>query len=440
VQTLLPSADLVVRIVLGFTVGALIGLERQKKMTSDRLVGVRSFGLHSLLGSLAAYSFQVTGNPTILVYSAFISASIVIAQIYYKLFRTMGKGLTTSIVFALSFILGTLVGFADPPPGQLLGPLEVLAVTVSFIVFLVLGFKEELAHAVEVITREEMISAVELAVIILLFWPLIPQSVTIGPVVLPAFQVYLLIVILLAVSFANYILVKKFKDRGVYFFGFFGGLANSEAAVSSVADFYVNAERKGSGRISLSILLANLSMVLRNGFLLILVDTSFQLIRLYFIPISIMVIASVVRMIYQIQQEETPGQIYDTRLGSPFEFGAAIRFGAIFVGVYIIQLFLTQAFSDTGVLVAALVGGLVSAGAVVAGSAALFFAGSLTISTAFGSVILATTMSVLNKMVYVYLADRETRLVKRVARDSILVAALLVSYLVAIWLGLFPLS
>lgn len=437
-QTLLPSAELIVRILLGFTVGALIGLERQKK-TTERVLGVRSFGLHSLFGALAAYSLQVTGNPTILIYSAFISGAIVTAQIYYKLFRTMGKGLTTSIVFALSFILGTLVGFAEPPPGQILGPLEVLAVTVSFVVFLVLSFKEELAHAVEVITRDEMISAVELAVIILLFWPLIPQTVMIGPVILPAFQVYLLIVILLSVSFANYVLVKKLKDRGVYFFGFFGGLANSEAAVSSVTDFYVNAERKGAGRISLSVLLANLSMVLRNGFLLVLVDTSFQLIRLYFIPIAIMVLASVVRMIYEIQHEETPGQLYDTKMGSPFEFGAAIRFGAIFVGVYLVQLFLTQTFSDTGVLVAALVGGIVSAGAVVAGSATLFFNGSLTISAAFGSVILATAMSVLNKMIYVYLADRETALMKKVARDSLIVAALFVSYFVALATGLISL-
>jgi uncharacterized membrane protein (DUF4010 family) len=439
-QTLFPSAELIVRILLGFTVGALIGLERQKKMPSDRILGVRSFGLHSLFGALAAYSVQVTGNSIILIYSAIISGAIVTSQIYYKLFRTMGKGLTTSIVFALSFVLGALVGFASPPPGQLLGPLEVLAVTVSFVTFLVLGFKEELSHAVEVITREEMVSAVELAVIILLFWPLIPQTVTLGPIILPAFQVYLLIVVLLAVSFVNYLLVKKYSDRGVLFFGFFGGLANSEAAVSSITHFYVNAERKGVGKISLSVLLANLAMVLRNGFLLVLVDTSFRLIQLYVIPIIIVIVVTIAMMLYSTQIEHPAGQEYHTKLTSPFEFGAALRFGALFVAVYLIQLFLTQTFSEAGVFIAALVGGFVSAGAVVAGSASLYVGGSLTLSAAFGSVLLATVTSALNKMIYVYVADRETTLLKRVARDSVFLAVVLAAYFIAFVLGFIPLA
>ncbi len=438
-QALLPDAELIVRIILGFTVGALIGLERQKKMTTDTVLGVRSFGLHSLFGALAAYSTVVTGNEIILIYAAIISGAIVTAQMYYKLFRAMGRGLTTTIAFALSFVLGTLVGFANPPPGQLLGPLEVLAVTISFVVFLVLGFKEELAHAVEVITREEMVSAVELAVIILLFWPLIPATITVGPIEFPLFQTYLLIVILLSVSFVNYLLVKKYRDKGVLFFGFFGGLANSEATVSSVTDFYVNADRKGVSRISLSVLLANLAMVLRNGILLVLVDTTFQLFQLYLVPIVILVIASVMRMVYEAQKEHVPGNLYDAKFSSPFEFGAALRFGAIFGLVYFIQLFLTQTFSEAGVLVAALIGGFVSAGAVVAGSAALFYGGSLTLGAALGSVLLATAMSILNKTVYVYLADRESGLLKRVARDSIFVAVVLLAYFALIAMGLIAL-
>ena len=439
-QAVFLSADLVIRCILGFVVGALIGLERQKKLEAIRIAGVRSFGLHSLFGMLAAYTYNITGNQVILIYAIFISGILVTAQIYYKLFRTMGKGLTTPLVFSLSFILGALVGFDTPGVGEIFGSLEVLAVTISFIVFLVLGFKEELAHAVEVITREEMISAVELGVIIFLFLPLIPPTIQIGPVELPAFQVYQLIVILLAVSFANYLLVKKFKDRGVYFFGFFGGLANSEAAVSSVTDFYVKAERKGRGKISLAAILANLSMVLRNGFLLILVDTTFQLFQLYLIPIAILIIYSILRMVLENRHDDHPeSQEYDTKLVSPFEFGAAIRFGAIFVAVYLVQLLLTEAFSDAGFIVAALIGGLVSAGAVVAGSAGLFFAGTITLETAFMAAVLATTMSVLNKMIYVYLADRETRLLKVVARDSLIVGSILVIYLLTIALGIVPL-
>ena len=438
-QTLLPEPTLVVKILLGFVVGALIGLERQKKMDALRVVGVRSFGLHSLLGTLSAYSTGILEEPVILVYSVAISVILVTSQVYYKLFRTAGKGLTTPLAFAISFVLGVVVGMDEPQGGLLFGTQSVLAMTVSFGVFLVLWFKDELAHAVEVITRDEMISAVELGVIILFLWPLIPATIMIGPITYPLLTIYFLIVILLAISFANYLLVKKYKDKGVYFFGFFGGLASSEAAVTSVTHFYVNSERKGSGMISLSVVLANVAMVVRNGFLLIILDTSFQLIWLYLIPIIAIVVFSLVRIVIEEKTEDrSEGQMFDTKLVSPFEFGAALRFAAIFAVVYLVQLALTTVFSDVGVVVAAIVGGFVSAGAVVASVATLFFGGHITISIAAYAVILASTTSVLNKMMFVYLTDRQTKLLKKVARDSVIIGGFFIIYLLVLSMGLFP--
>jgi uncharacterized membrane protein (DUF4010 family) len=406
-------------------------------MDETRIAGVRSFGLHSLLGTLAAYSSQIIGESTILIYAIVISGILVTTQVYYKLFRTMGKGLTTPLVFAISFVLGVLVGLDTPAPGQILGTLGVLAMTVSFGVFVVLWFKDELAHAVKVISRDEMISAVELGVIILFLWPVIPETVMLGTIEYPLFTIYFLVVILLAISFVNYLLVKKYKDRGVYFFGFFGGLANSEAAVSSVTDFYVNSERKGSGMISLSVIFANVAMVVRNGFLLVILDTSFRLIGLYLIPIVAITVVSMIRIILEERSEDkTDEQMFDTKLVSPFEFGAALRFAAIFAVVYLVQLVLTETFSDFGVLIAAIIGGFVSAGAVVASVATLFFMGEISVSVATYAIILATTMSVLNKMFYVYLADGETKLLKKVARDSVIIGGIFTFYLMLLSLGL----
>jgi len=437
-QEILFTSELIVKALLGFVVGALIGLERQKKLESERVAGVRSFGLHSLLGAMSVYISEITGNPVVLIYGVTISIILVGAQVYWKLFRTMGKGLTTPLVFSLSFVLGALVGFDTPAEGQFFGSLQIFAMSVSLLVFLILGFKEELAHAVEVISREEMISAVELAVIILFFWPLVPETIRIWTIDFPAFQTYFLVVLLLAVSFGNYLLVKKFKDRGIYFFGLFGGLANSEATVSSVTDFYVNEERRGAGRISLAINLANVAMVLRNGLLLLIIDSTLWLFRLYLIPISILIVVSMIRMILESKSSESTheGQLFDTKLVSPFEFGPALRFGAIFAGVYLIQLVFTQSFSGTGLIIAAIIGGFVSAGAVVASSAAVFVLNPALYTEVGIAIIVTTIISVLNKIIYVYLADRkETRLLKIVTRDSTIMALIIVIYLVIFSFG-----
>ncbi|NHJ13368.1 MAG: MgtC/SapB family protein [Candidatus Thorarchaeota archaeon] len=435
-QELLLSPDLVVRSLIGFSVGALIGLERQKSLTEELTAGVRSFGLFSLLGTIAAYTYTVTGMPFVLIYAIAVSAILIGIHMAYKMFRTMRKGMTTSIVLALAFVLGTLVGLDTPPqPGQYIGPLSVLAMTSAFLVFLVLGFKEELAAAVAVVTREEMISAVELVVLIMFLWPLIPMEVVLGTVTVPSFQIYIMLIILLSVSFVNYILTKKFKERGPYFFGFFGGFANSEATVSSLTDFHIKTEMAYPGRIALGTILANVAMVLRNAIILLLLDPTYQLIKYYMIPLTILIIGAMVRLF--MEQGKIRGVLeedLEDALASPFEFGAALRFAAIFTVVSLFALFLQDMASDLGILFAAAIGGLVSAGAVVFTVAAYASTG-LSLTTAVLAVVIATTTSVMNKMFYV---SRDRDLLRTVARDSFLMAIGVMIFILLVLLGIVP--
>lgn len=434
-QELLLSPDLVLRSLIGFSVGALIGIERQKSLTEELSAGVRSFGLLSLLGTIAAYTYTATGISVVMIYAAAVSAILIGVHVTYKMFRTMRKGMTTSIVLALAFVLGTLVGLDTPLPGQYIGSLTVLAMTSSFLIFLVLGFKEELAAAVAVVTREEMISAVELVVLIMFLWPLIPENVAIGIITVPSFQIYIMVIILLSVSFVNYILTKKFKERGPYFFGFFGGFANSEAAVSSLTDFHIRAEMAYPGRIALGTILANVAMVLRNGIILLLLDPTYQLIKYYMIPLAILIIGAMVRLLTERRKFRTEfvGDLEGT-LVSPFEFGAAIRFAGIFILVSMFSLLLEVVASDLGILFAAAVGGLVSAGAVVF-TVASYATTGLSLTTAVLAVIIATTTSVMNKMFYV---SRDRELLRTVAKDSFLMVIGVMIFIILILLGIVP--
>ncbi len=440
-QPFFSSPDLIVRCLIGFAVGGLIGLERQKRMTEAEAIGVRSFGLHSLFGMIAAYSFTLTENPILLIYASAISAALVTIQIVYKIFRTMRKGLTTSIVFALSFVLGALVGFDKIPAGDtLVGSNEILAMTISFLVFLVLGFKEELANAVSGISKEEMISAVELGVLLLFLWPLIPVSLPILGIEFPLFQTYILIVLLLAISFANYILVKKYKTRGPYFFGFFGGFANSEATVSSLTDFHVKTDRENIGRISVATIFANIAMVLRNGFIVALLDPSLKIFGYYLIPVGILIALGAARAVRErnYKTEEQEHELH-VRLVSPFEFGAALRFAAIFTAVSLASIFLEDTFQDFGVIFAAVFGGMASAGAVVAAVVpAYYVTHTITLATAVYAVTITTVTSVLNKVIYVYFGDREGGLARRVAKDALVMTAGVIVYLLLLVSGLIP--
>ncbi|MEM4735792.1 MAG: DUF4010 domain-containing protein [Candidatus Thorarchaeota archaeon] len=437
-QSLFLSPDLVIRSLVGFAVGALIGLERQKRMTEGEVIGVRSFGLHSLLGAVSAYTYTLSDyqNIVVLLYASVISAAIVVVQLVHKVFFTPKKGTTTSIVFAFSFVLGVLVGLDAPPssPDSFpIGGLQMLAMAMSVLTFLVLGFKEEVAHAVAGISKEEMISAAELLVLILFFWPLMPESVRFLGLEFPAFLMYELIVLLLGVSFLNYVLVKKYRERGPLFFGIFGGLANSEAAVSSISEYYVETGRSDTETMSVACLLTNISMVGRNGLIIALLDPSLQVLRYYLVPMAIMCTVGLVRVLqertgtHSVDQEEL-----HSRLSSPFEFHAAIKFAALFIAISTFSLLMQDLFQDAGVIIAAIVGGLASAGAVVASMTLLYVAqgGTITVYAAVYAATVATVMSVMNKTIYVYIQDREGALAKNVLRDSLIMVAGVLAYLV----------
>lgn len=450
-QTLILTPDLVMMCLVGFAVGALIGLERQKRMTEEMSLGVRTFGLHSLLGTVSAYIYRVYNNPYILIYAICISIIISATSVIYKVFRTTRKGLTTSIVFAISFVLGALVGL-DPTasPSQPLGELELFAMTISFLVFLVLSFKEELAAAVASVSHEEVIGAAELMVLIAFLWPILIQYpiITLGPIVFPLFQTYALIVILLSIRFANYILVKKYKDRGPYFFGFFGGLANSEATVSSITDFHNALEEKYPGRMSLAIILANIAMVLRNAVLILILDSSLRIFRFYLGPLMILTCAGMLRFIYESRKRLAPeskediGARIKVGFGSPFSLHAALRFAIIFSGVSILTLWAQQSFSQLGFIIAAFIGGFASAGAVVSVAAISYSAGTITLATAVYAVIIATTTSVFNKIIYVFIGDyRGPRELTRMAtKDALIMGAAVVVYILLLQTGFIPLE
>ena len=100
-----------------------------------------------------------------------------------------------------------------------------------------------------------------------------------------------------------------------------------------------------------------------------------------------------------------------------------------------IQLVLTESYSGAGLIIAAIIGGFVSAGAVVASSAAVYVLEPGLYPEAGMAIIIATIISVLNKMIYVYLADRETSLLKIVARDCLIIGSFITLYLVLFALG-----
>ena len=124
------------RILLGFVLGSVIGLEREvneKKSikqgkTPTAILGLRSFSLTTVLGVIVGFIYLRFVPLALLLGAAFFVLLLIFYYIDSK--ETKDHGLTTELAAIYSFMIGLLLAI-NILPVQL-----ILAVTIVFILFL----------------------------------------------------------------------------------------------------------------------------------------------------------------------------------------------------------------------------------------------------------------------------------------------------------------
>ncbi len=414
------SAELAIRIIIGFSAGAIIGVERQKAAREEgnfKILGIRSFGLLSLLGTFTSIAADLIPQiaSIILIVSSIFAIILIGGHTWYKITQTKDPGVTTSISFGLAFLMGILVGY-----GFILLP-----VSVALFVTLILSVKEELRDIVKELTYEELIAALELSVLFLLLFPLIPN------VTEPFFNtinlrlLYYLLILLLSLRFLNYIALNKFGTKGLFLFASFGGVANSEATVSSITNIArKSGEKKEQGKLfSKAIVITNATMILRN--LLIAAILAPILLAYTAIPLVLAFMAGVVRG-YPRKEMSLP----TPKVESPFSFKSALQFIVLFVGITFLTLIMQQTFGEAGLVIAGVIGGFAGSGAVIFSVSVLFAQGRISDYIAVMTILAAVVSAVMNKLVYVKLGGGGRNLLKYVMIDTVLLASIVLIFLV----------
>src|SRR5512145_1433437 len=135
-------------VAIAMLIGALVGIDREKKLAQESrrgIGGIRTFILLGLLGALAALSAQAWQLPWLLPLVVLVVGAMVLAgYILHGLDRKESIGLTTEMAALAVFLLGALSASGHP---AVAGP-------IGIIVSAVLAFKEPLHALVEKIGRE----------------------------------------------------------------------------------------------------------------------------------------------------------------------------------------------------------------------------------------------------------------------------------------------
>ncbi|MBK8008242.1 MAG: MgtC/SapB family protein [Rhizobiales bacterium] len=235
--------DLVRRLAVATLIGLLIGIERgwreRNAHGGTRTAGIRTFTLIGLLGGiigLSARAFEDKIAGAVLVAVVFAVFAVLFA--WYRMRENIADknfGFTTVVAAMATFGLGVY---------SLLGNANISA-AIGVAMMVILVTREPLHGLLEKVTWPELRAAVILLAMTFLALPFIPDQ-SFGPYggVNPR-QVWLLAVILAAVSFLGYVAVKTLGRReGTLISSAAGGLVSS-TAVTLAASRVAAADKNG---------------------------------------------------------------------------------------------------------------------------------------------------------------------------------------------------
>lgn len=404
--------DVAAKVALSAGIGLLVGLERE---WSHKEIGVRTFAIAGLLGmvmSLLDPAIIIAGLAGVLVLVAFLNT--------HSLLKDRSLELTTSICLIVTFMLGALVGLGHP----------FTAATSAIVMMLLLAWKLELEKFAGALRPEEIRSAVLLGLLSVVIYPLLPDR-TVDPwqLINPR-QAWVIVVVIAGIGFGNYVLLRLYSTRGLYYSAILGGLVNSTAAAAELARLFAG-QHEMIDVATAALLLTDIAMFARN--LVILTIFARPAVITAGIPLVVMAGASAAIAWLIRGDGGTRGAI---RLSSPLSLRRVLRFAVLFLVLEVVGTLAQRALGSLGFLVVSVLGGLVSSASTTATAATLFAAGKISAPTAAIGTILT---SIASALVNLPLVSRQTRDLKLTRRLTVATIAISVGGFVAFfaveWIG-----
>jgi uncharacterized membrane protein (DUF4010 family) len=390
-----PHGQAIFRLGLALGLGLFVGLEREWRQKD---AGLRTFGFAALLGALGG----VSGEGYALV--SLILLGVLLTLMNWQVIRRGDRPeLTTSAALLVTGYVGVLAGV-----GHTFTPVVVAIATAGL-----LAWKEQLADFSIGLTAAELRGAILLAVLAFVVYPTLPSTALDPWGLIQPRAAWVTVILIAAIGFANYILLKSFGTKGVQITGFLGGLVNSTVTVTELA---VRAKESGGtlrNEAYRGVLLATCAMAVRNALLLGIVAPAALFAAL--LPIALILITSLLFATRGLEAKQVPeGTPPRIPLTSPFSLQSALKFGLIFLLLQVVGTLAQDALGQVGFYAVSIVGGVVSSASAVGSAAMLAAQGHVTPAAAgIGSVLASLASASVNLI-----------LVARVAHDRALNARL----------------
>jgi uncharacterized membrane protein (DUF4010 family) len=380
------TLSLILTFSVSAAIGLLVGLERERKPAVK--AGVRTFTLIALLGTLAALLDEVTGSEWALAAGAVCVTATLVAAYLHDRDTVRDESGTTTVVAALAvFFLGAMNYHGYRLPAVALG----VAITV------LLYFKAEIEGFSHKLTGQDVRSMLQFAVLTAVILPLLPDR-AFGPYgVLNPFEIWLMVVLVAAVSLSGYVAWRLTLGRhGLVLTGVLGGLVSSTATTLGFARQVAAGSQTMSAAV-LVILLANATKLVRVLFLVgVVAPEALPRALVLLVPALLVSLAGVA---WRWKAVDTAPANGEEAFRNPTQLGTAISFGAAYALVLLFSAWANDVLGASGVLALAAASGLTDVDAITLSSMQMLNREALSEQVALTAVAVAVASNLVFKTV-----------------------------------------
>lgn len=383
--------DLALHLGLGLALGLLVGLQRE--WVVDRVAGIRTFPLITLLGVLLSAL-----GPVWLTAAGLLSLGILLGSANVARSRSTPDadfGVTTEVAALVMFGVGVLLG------RDMIAPAVVLGGSVAVL----LQWKAQLHALTHRLADGDLEAITRLVLVALVILPLVPDR-DFGPwQVINPFHIWLMVVLIVSISLAGYVALRLFGARGGAFVsGVLGGLISSTATTLSYAR-----QSRGHGPGSVT---AALVIVVASGVVFARVLVEIALVapqHLFQLAPPLVAMAGMIAVVatglaFMGGEPTVPSHRPSE---PPTELGSAILFGLLYAGVLLAVAFARHAWGEAGLYGVAALSGLTDVDAITLSTSRLIAQGGLEVETGWRVILVGALANLVFKAGLVaLLADR----------------------------------
>ncbi|MEZ5008574.1 MAG: DUF4010 domain-containing protein [Chitinophagales bacterium] len=371
---------------IAFGLGLLVGLQRQKE--NNKMAGVRTFTLISLLGVMAGFLTESYNNPFILPLLALsITAMLVTANVFkiYK-YPDAEPGQTTEVAALLMFAIGAYLVLGS----------KVTATIVGASLAILLYIKDPLHNFIEGLKHKDWAAIMTFVGISLVILPILPNK-TYGPLdVINPRNIWYMVTLIVGISVIGYFIYKYTgKKVGIITNGILGGLISSTATTVSyarktdstksiykMAAFIITV----ASFVSLVRVLVEITVVVPEQLPLMILPILLQLIVMAGISIA---------LFYLINKEETDDKMPEPE--NPAQLKSALLFGLLYGLILLAVAFTKKEFGNNALYFVSILSGLTDVDAITLSLSQLIKKETLEVSTGWRLILLAALSNLVFK-------------------------------------------